>query len=123
MTRIVKTFVASGALAHRRQVKATATEGVVALATDPTDDIIGVVDYPSGAANGERVDVVLFGPAEVEGGGAVPFGKLFTCDANGRAVVAAPAAGINNGVGGRTLATVASGDFFRAFVNPTRIQG
>lgn len=123
MTRYVKTFIASGALGHRRQVKATATDGVVTLATAPTDDIIGVVDYPSGATDGARVDVVLFGPAEVEGGGAIGFGKLFTTDANGRAVAAAPAAGVNNGVGGRTLAGVASGDFFYAFVNPTRIQG
>lgn len=123
MTRIVKTFVASGAIGHRRQVKATATDGVVTLATAATDDVIGVTDHPGGAADGGRIDVVLFGPAEVEGGGAIAFGKLFTSDATGRAVAAAPAAGINNGIGGRTLVTVASGDFFRAFVNPTRIQG
>lgn len=123
MTRIVKTFVASGAIGHRKQVKATATDGIVALATAPTDNIIGVTDFPSGAPDGGRIDVVLFGPAEVEGGGAIGFGAYFTTDANGRAVAAAPAAGVNNGVGGRALSNVASGDFFRAFVNPTRIQG
>lgn len=121
--RIVKNFIASGVIGHRRQVKATATDGIVALATAPTDDVIGVTDFPGGAADGQRIDVVLFGPAEVEGGGVITPGGYFAADASGRAVAAAPAAGVNNGVGGRALVNVASGDFFQAFVNPSRIQG
>lgn len=123
MSRIVKNFVASGAIGHRRQVKMSATDGVVTLATAATDDVIGVTDYPGGATDGQRIDVVLFGPAEVEGGGVIAPGGYFAADANGKAVAAAPAAGANNGVGGRALVNVAAGDFFVAFVNPTRIQG
>lgn len=119
----IKTFTASGSIAHRRQVKFTATDGVVALATAATDTIIGVVDFPGGATDGQRVDVVLFGPAEIECGGTMTPGAGFTADANGRAVAAAPAAGVNNYIGGRVHENAASGDFATAFVNPSRIQG
>jgi hypothetical protein len=123
MTKIIKTYVASGACTHRRLAKATATDGVVAQASGPTDAIIGVFDFPNGAADGERVDVVLFGIADVEFGGTVAPGVNITADASGKAVAAAPAAGVNNKTAGRTLYNQASGDFGRAFVNPGDVQG
>lgn len=124
MTRIVKSLVSASALAHRRQVKFTANDGEVALATSPTDNVIGVIDFPGGVdAAGKRIDVVLFGPAEVECGGTLTPGAYITADANGKAVAAAPAAGVNNGVAGRILVNGVSGDYARAFVNPARIQG
>lgn len=120
--RIVKTFNASGAIGHRRQVKATANDGEVAIA-GAGDEVIGVTDFPSGAQNGERIDVVLFGLAEVVAGGAIAPLKQIMAGAGGIAVAAAPAAGVNAYVGGRVLNSAVNGDFVTAFVNPTRIQG
>lgn len=123
MSRIVKNFVASGDIGHRRLVKFTATDGVVALATAPADLIAGVTDYPSGAADGGRIDVVLFGEAEVVAGGTIAPGAAFTAGAAGAAVAAAPAAGANNVIGGFVLAGAAAGDFVRAFVQRGHLQG
>jgi hypothetical protein len=123
--RIVKTYVASGAIPHRRQVKFTANDGEVTLATAATDVICGVTDFPNGAADKGRVDVVLFGPAEVECGGTMSPATTagFTSDANGKAVAAAPGAGVNHYVGGRVLVNAVSGDIAKVIVNPDRIQG
>lgn len=123
MNPLIKTFVASGAIGHRKLVKFTANDGEVVLATAAADNVIGVTDYPSGATNGQRIDVVLFGVAEVEAGGTLAPGAYIAADASGKAVAAAPAAGANNGVAGRILVNGASGDFAKAFINPTRIQG
>ena len=122
MNPYVKTFTASGAVGHRRMVK-FASDGVVTAATATTDAIIGVADAPGGAIDGADVDVVLFGPAEVEAGGAFSAGAFLTAGAAGVAVDAAPGAGVNAHTLGRPLSDGASGDFVKAFVNPGRIQG
>lgn len=122
MNPYVKTYTASGAIGHRRFVKFSAA-GVVIVATAITDEIIGVADAPGGAVNGADVDIVVFGPAEVEAGGAVSAGNFVTAGAAGVAVAAAPAAGVNAHVGGRALDAMASGDFAKIFINPGRIQG
>ncbi|MFB2553345.1 hypothetical protein [Ensifer soli] len=118
-----QTFVASGAIGHRRLVKFTSNDGEVALATAATDLVIGVTDFPNGAVSGGRVDVVMFGPTEVDVGGTITPGAYFVADANGKAVAAAPATGVNNNVGGRLSVNGADGDIARCFVNPVRIQG
>jgi hypothetical protein len=123
MTRHVKTFVASGAIGHRRLVKFTANEGEVTLATAPTDVIAGVTDHPKGVSGGQRVDVVLFGPAEVVAGGTIGAGISITAGAAGAAVAAAPAAGVNAYTAGFTLTPAVSGDIVRAFVQRGLIQG
>lgn len=123
MSRIIKNYVAAVALTHRAQVKFTANDGEVTLATAATDPIAGVVDFPGGVAAGERVDVVLFGETEVVAGGAGAPGAFITAGAAGVSVAAAPAAGVNAYVAGRILAGMANGDFVRAFINPGRIQG
>lgn len=123
MNPFVKTFVASAVLAHQTQVIFTANDGEVGPAVSATGVIAGVVDQPGGAKQGERVDVVLFGPADIVAGGTIAAGAFFTSDANGKAVAAAPAAGVNNVVGGRLLAKAVSGDIVKAFVNPGSFQG
>lgn len=123
MSRIVKSFVASGAIGHRRLVKFTGNDGEVALATAATDLIAGVTDFPSGAASGGRIDVVLFGPAEVVCGGSISPGAFITAGAAGVAVAAAPAAGVNNVTAGFLLHGGASGDFARAHVQRGHLQG
>ncbi len=121
--KIIKNFLATTALAHRRQVKAGANDGEVALATAPTDNIIGVTDHPGGAAIGDRVDVVLLGETELEIGGTITPGAFFTADANGKGVAAAPAAGVNARTGGLMTIGAVSGDIARVLVTPSRIQG
>lgn len=121
--KIIKNFVATAAIGHQLLVKAGASDGQVALATAATDVIIGVSDCPGGAAIGDRIDIVLFGETEVQVGGTIPFGAFFTAGAGGKAVAPAPAAGINNRVGGILTIGAVSGDIARVLVNPGQIQG
>jgi hypothetical protein len=123
MSRIVLTFIAAAAVTHRQLVKFTANDGEVTPCTAATDIPAGVADFPGGAAIGERVDIVLFGEADVQAGGTVAPGGYVASDASGHAVAAAPSAGVNNGVAGRVLAGAVSGDYIRTFINPIRIQG
>lgn len=121
--KLIKSFTAATAIGHQLQVKAGVNDGEVALATAPTDNIIGVTDYPGGAAIGERIDVVLLGETEVQVGGTIAFGGFFTADANGKAIAAAPAAGANARTGGILTIGAVSGDIARVLVTPNRIQG
>lgn len=124
MNSFIKNFAASGAIVHRRLVAFTATDGTLVQASGTAGErLAGVVDCPGGVAAGERFDVVLFGPADVECGGNILPGQNIASDAQGRAIVAAPAAGANASIVGRTLINAASGDFAKAFVNPSQIQG
>ncbi|BCH58980.1 hypothetical protein RvVAR0630_16040 [Agrobacterium vitis] len=123
MNKLIKSFIASTAIGHQVQVKAGANDGEVALATASTDNIIGVTDYPGGAVIGERIDVVLLGETEIQVGGTITFGAFFTADANGKAVAAAPAAGVNARTGGILTVSAVLGDIARVLVTPNRIQG
>lgn len=118
-----KNYKAVGAIPHRRQVKFTANDGEVTLATAATDVVIGVSDCPGGIPDGQRGDIILFGPADIECGGVITPGAGITADATGRAVAAAPAAGVNNYVSGRLLVNGVSGDIAKALIIPHRIQG
>lgn len=123
MNPFTKTLVAAVAIAHRRFVKFTANDGEVTVATAPTDIIAGVTDYPGGAEAGGRVDVILFGPADVDVGGTIAPGAPITAGPGGKAVAATPAAGVNNNTGGRLLTNGANGDIAKAFINPGIFQG
>ena len=124
MSKIIRTYTCETAIPNRRQVKPGSVDGKVALATSSTDLIIGVSDCPGDAAIGDRIDIVLFGETEVDVGGTVGFGAYITADANGKAIAAAPAAGVNARTGGLLHQGAAvSGDIAKAFVNPNRIQG
>jgi len=120
---IVKTFVAGGAIGHRRLVKLGAADGVVLQGAAATDAVIGVADCPGGAVQGQRIDIVLLGFADVEFGGAVTRGNFLVSDASGRAVAAAPAAGANVAIAGRSYVSAILGDVMPALINPGQIQG
>lgn len=83
---LVKSFLASGAIAAMRAVKISAA-GTVAQASAASDAVIGVSDRLA-AASGEPVDVVLSGIAEVQAGAAITVGALVTVDSNGKVVTA-----------------------------------
>lgn len=120
---VVKNYVAGAAILDNQLVKFGASDDTVIPATASTDAIIGVVDMPGGVASGKRCDVVLFGVTDVQAGGAITRGSLLTSDANGKAIAAAPGAGVNARVIGVALSSMASGDIMPAFINICSLQG
>ena len=76
------------------------------------------------AALGERVDVVRVGIAWVEASAAITRGALITSDPTGRAVTAAPGAGLNNRIIGiADESASAAGDVIRFMLAPGMLQG
>jgi hypothetical protein len=119
---LTKNYKAEAALAAYRIVKPGTADNQVVLAAAVGDALIGVTNEVAAAIN-ERADIIHAGIAEIEAGGAITRGDWLTTDANGKAVAAAPAAGVNNNVIGRALVNAASGDIFVALIAPGRIQG
>lgn len=116
-------YLADLAIPINRLAKFGTGDRNVTLATAATDFIIGAVNETA-IALGERADVVRVGIAWVECGAAVPRGSPITADAVGRAVVAAPAAGINNRIiGFADESGLAAGDVIRFAIAPGLIQG
>lgn len=87
---LIKNFTASGAVAAHRIVKLDAN-GCAVQASSASDAIVGVTEN-LGAADGERVDIVLSGIVEVDAGGSITVGDKLTADSNGKAVTASAAA-------------------------------
>ena len=75
------------------------------------------------AASGDRIDVVRSGMTPVIYGGTVAAGDLLTSDASGRAVTAAPGAGVNAYVIGQAEIAGVVGDIGSMTVFAGRIQG
>ena len=120
---LLKNFIADAAITPYRLVKFGSADGKVIPAAAATDMIIGACNEV-GPAIGERVDVVVVGVAYVEAGAAITRGSLITSDANGRAVVPAPAAGVNNRCIGVALdSATAAGDVITVLLSPCMIQG
>ena len=116
-------FAAETAIPINRLVKFGTGDRNVVLATAATDFLVGPVNEMP-AAIGERIDVVRGGIAWVECGAAVPRGSPITADAVGRAVVAAPAVGVNNRIiGFADESGLAAGDVIRFVIEPGIIQG
>lgn len=121
--QLAKSYVADVAISPFRLVKPGSADDRITVATASTDFIIGTT-MDIGPAINERCDVQLAEIAYVEAGAAIPRGSLITSDAVGRAIVAAPAAGVNASVAGRTLeAATAAGDIIRFMQSIGQIQG
>ena len=119
---LTKNFVAEAAIVKRRIVKLGAADGQVLHGAAVGDALIGVAAELD-AATGERVDVHLAGLVEIEAGGTIARGDPLTTGAAGVAVKAAPAAGVNNSVIGRTMVAGVTGDIITALLAPGQIQG
>ena len=119
---LVKNWIAEGAITKYRIVKLGTADGRIAQAGASTDAIVGVAAELD-AADGERIDVIHSGIAEVEFGGAVTRGALVTADAQGRAITAAPVAGTNARIVGTAIDSAAAGDIAPVLVVPSQIQG
>jgi hypothetical protein len=113
-------FKAGATVNPNRFVKFSADRTVIQAAA-VGDAIIGVSDL--GAASTEIVDVVMNGIFPVVYGGTVTRGDLLTSDSTGRAVTAAPAAGVNNSTGGRAMVSGVVGDLGSVSISLGSIQG
>lgn len=119
---LTKNYTAEAAIAAYRIVKFGATDASVLQATGVNDKGIGVQNEVAPAL-GERADVIRSGLAEVQYGGNVTRGDPLTSDANGKAVAAAPAAGVNNYIIGFAEVSGIADDIGQVLIAPGRIQG
>lgn len=119
---LIKAFTTGSAVTKRRLVKFGSADATVVQAAAATDLIIGA-SGDLDAASGARVSVVVAGIADVEAGGNITRGALVTAGADGKAVAAAPAAGVNNRVAGVAMVSAASGDIIPVLLAPQQIQG
>lgn len=117
-----KNFIAGASVSAYRIVKFGADDNSVIQGAAVGDALLGVCDE-LGADSGKRIDVTLSGVAEVQYGGTVTRGDLLTSDANGKAVTAAPAAGVNNRVIGVAMVSGVLDDIGSVLIQPGRIQG
>ncbi|PCJ57857.1 MAG: DUF2190 domain-containing protein [Rhodospirillaceae bacterium] len=119
---LTKNFIAEAAITKRRIVKFGTADGQVVQGAAVTDALFGVSADLDAAIN-ERIDVHVAGIVEVEIGAAVTRGDLLTADANGKAVAAAPAAGVNNNIIGHAMVSAVDGDIADVLLAPGSTQG
>lgn len=119
---LIKNLTAAAAIAAYRIVEFAAAAGEVQTATASTDMLLGVTG-PKGADAGDRIDVCLDGIRDIEFGGTVTQGAFVTADANGKAVAAAPGAGVNAYIIGQAMVSGVDGDIGSIKLAPGRIQG
>jgi hypothetical protein len=123
--RLIKNYCAQGEIAAFRIVKfitdANVDDGLVTQAADGSAYLVGVTELSPGA--GERVDVVRSGISLVEFGGTVTRGQPVTADAEGRAVAAAPTAGVNTYIIGYAEVSAVAGDIVSILIAPGVMQG
>lgn len=117
-----KGYTAEAAIGAHRIVKHGTADGQAVQGAADTDALMGIsTELPSD--EGETVDVVKTGLADVEYGGAVTRGDPLTSDSVGRAVKAAPAAGENANLVGYAEVSGVLGDIGSAAIFPSVMQG
>lgn len=119
---LFKNYAAGAAIAAYRIVKLSADDTVVQAAAS-TDALMGVVQQLGADAQGDRVDVAFGGIVEIEFGGNVTRGDPVTADADGKAVAAAPGAGVNARIIGFATVSGVAGDIGRVRYAPGVMQG
>jgi|SRR5450830_49633 len=119
---LAKSFKAEGAIPAFTIFKSGSVDGNILASAGPTDRLLGVTTDIAAAIN-ERCDGILSGVADVLYGGAVTRGDQLTADASGRAVTAAPAAGVNNRIIGMALVSGVLGDVGQCTIFPSMLQG
>jgi len=119
---LARNFKAEAAIGANLIVKHGAADGNALQAAAVGDKLIGVSTDVASLIN-ERADVIIEGIADVIYGGAVTRGDLLTTDANGKAVTAAPAAGVNNSVIGRALVSGVLNDIGQVIISVGSVQG
>lgn len=124
---VVRRYLAVGTILAQSIVQHSGTAGTsVTQATAVSNRILGVVVNTADVSDGEFVDVCELGLVPCKfgtGGGSIGFGAFVTTDSSGLGAVAAPAAGVNNSVIGRSRQSGASNAVRLVLVCPTQIQG
>ncbi len=118
---LTKSFVAGAAVAAYRIVKQS-DDNTVVVGAAATDKLMGISDN-LGSVSGARCEVHLTGAVEVEYGGNVAVGDPLTSDGTGKAVAAAPGAGVNNRIIGFALVAGAASDIGSCSIAPGVMQG
>jgi len=120
---VTENFSAEAAINPYRLIKPGTADGYAAQADGSTAALFGVSDELGADAAGDRVDIHTGGSPDVEYGGTVTRGDLLTSDADGKAIAAAPAAGVNARVAGIARVSGVAGDIGRIQLSPGQIQG
>lgn len=120
---LVKNFLSGAAIEKYRIVKFGADDDHIVKSAAVGDAHMGVSIEVEASAAEQRIDAVLSGVAEVQYGAAVTRGDMLTSDANGKAVVAAPGAGVNNNIIGQAMVSGVLDDIGSVNVNPGKVQG
>lgn len=119
---LIKNAKAEAAVPANTIIKYGAADGQILPGAAPTDKLVGVSTDIAAAIN-ERCDYITNGRADVLYGGPVTRGDELTSDASGRAVTAAPAAGVNNRVIGVAAVSGVLGDVGAVDIFPSTVQG
>ncbi len=93
----------------------------VALGAAATDTPLGVLQNKP-TQTGEAPSVRTLGLSKVEAGGTFAAGDPLTSDGNGKAVKAAPAVGVNNGIWGWARSAGVDGEYSTMFVSACYLQ-
>ena len=121
--KLVKNFIADSAIPAFSIAAFSTVDWHSTQAVSPTASALLGVTTDIAAAIGDRSDVIVEGLADVVFGGTVTRGDYLTSDASGRAVTAAPAAGVNNFVIGMAMASGVVGDIGQCLLSQGKIQG
>lgn len=124
MTAITKTpgFVMQAAVAAFLIIKHGTADGSAALATAPTDALIGTagaIDIPAG----DIADSRIVGVGEVRLGAAITRGQPITTDANSKGVPCVPGAGVTHQTIGYALQSGVADDVIRYHIARGDIRG
>ena len=117
---------------HIARTAAADIDGYLIIAYGANDDAVPAngasapmfaISNNLGARNGQRVDCITGGTPEVRYGGVVAAGDPLTADTQGRAVAAAPAAGVNARIIGFAAVSGNADDIGAAHIAPGIMQG
>ncbi len=116
-------YNAEAAIPAYRIVKFGAADGGILVAAASTDLLMGGNGRIPAAAAGDRLDIVRDGFVEIQLGGTVVRGERLTSDASGRAITAAPVAGVNAQIIGCAEASGVIDDIVWVRLAPSVMQG
>lgn len=112
----------TGDLDTKQYFLVKASSATVALASAVGDEPLGVLQNKPKIL-GEAPSVRTLGLSKVKYGADVVVGDPLTTDGSGRAVKAAPGAGVNNGVWGVARSAGAVDELGTIYINPYTLQG
>ena len=119
---LIKNCTSNGAIEKRRIVGFGAVEGEAVQATGD-QPYLGVTGPRGAEAAGSRVDVQMDGLRDLDFGGVIAYGDWITADANGKGIVADPAADAQMNVIGRAMESGVDGSYGKVQIIPQQITG